>query len=259
MGLYSPGPPTIWEHEILLHHSLPHRSAGLHIQKPWITQTIISPHLHRFPQSIRPRPSHHRYQQSNQLWTPPQLRIVINRLPVWKEASGEVLGSDLHPPNRGGGGTRMGPFCLLMLINDAMTDINARWNKHVSSLIKSATYHLFLLRRLKKLGTPPRELVSIYFAFVLPKLTYTSPAWLPSLNLTQNRLLEQVQKRAVRFILGPHYTTYEEAFHTLHLTTLQARYVPFPWEVCWKAASPPEAPQHPPVGSTSTTTQCQTQ
>ncbi|XP_050721171.1 uncharacterized protein LOC127001045 [Eriocheir sinensis] len=54
--------------------------------------------------------------------------------------------------------------------------------KAISSLIKSVTYQLHLLRRLKKLGTPARELASVYSTFILPRLTYASPAWSSSLN-----------------------------------------------------------------------------
>ncbi|XP_050689977.1 RNA-binding protein 12-like [Eriocheir sinensis] len=72
--------------------------------------------------------------------------------------------------------------------------------QHVSSLITSATYRLHLLRRLKKLETPVRELASVYSTFILPRLTYASPTWSSSLNAIQHRQLERVQKRAVRLI-----------------------------------------------------------
>ena len=109
---------------------------------------------------------------------------------------------------------------------DTHTHTHTRMEQNVSSLIKSAIYYLFLLRRLKKLRTPSRELVNIYSMFMLPKLLYASPAWLSSLSLIQHHQLEQVQKRAVRLILGSQYT-YQEALHTLHLTTLQARHAHF--------------------------------
>ena len=98
------------------------------------------------------------------------------------------------------------------------------WKLHVSLTIKSAAYKLYMLRRLKSLGMPQRELRSIFTIFILPKLTYASPAWSSSLTLTQHRQLEKVQKRAVRIILGESYVSYEEALATLDLSPLSARY-----------------------------------
>lgn len=103
-------------------------------------------------------------------------------------------------------------------------DNKLSWKDHVNQLVRSATYKLYLLRRLKTLGTPERELASVYATFILPKLTYASPAWSSSLNVTQRRQLEQVQKRACRIILGPSYTTYQDALTALALTTLQERH-----------------------------------
>ncbi|KAK3869932.1 hypothetical protein Pcinc_024789 [Petrolisthes cinctipes] len=77
-----------------------------------------------------------------------------------------------------------------------------------------------MLRRLKSLGMQLRELRNIFIMFILPKLTYASPAWSSSLSLTQQRQLERVQKRACRIIMGDRYTTYETALITLDLTSL---------------------------------------
>ena len=54
-----------------------------------------------------------------------------------------------------------------------------------------------MLRRLKTFGMPTLELISIYKTFILPKLTYASPAWSYSLTTTQLARLERVQKRAL--------------------------------------------------------------
>ena len=99
-------------------------------------------------------------------------------------------------------------------------DCRLDWKLHVSNTVQSAAYKLYMLRRLKSLGMPERELGSIFTTFILPKLTYASPAWSSSLSLTQRRQLERVQKRAVKIILGRSYTTYEEALSTLQLSSL---------------------------------------
>jgi len=56
------------------------------------------------------------------------------------------------------------------------------WDQHVSTIVTSASFRLYMLRRLKSLGVPPSELITIYKTFILPKLT--SPAWSSSLNAT---------------------------------------------------------------------------
>ncbi|XP_050710401.1 uncharacterized protein LOC126995155 [Eriocheir sinensis] len=81
-----------------------------------------------------------------------------------------------------------------------------------------------MLRRLKSLGVPALKLATTFKIFILPKLTFASPAWSPCLTTTQLGRLERVQKRAVKIILGTSYTTYDIAFATLHLTTLAAQY-----------------------------------
>ena len=104
---------------------------------------------------------------------------------------------------------------LGVVIDDKLT-----WDAHVSTIVKSASYRLYMLRRLKSLGLPTSELCSIYKSFILPRLTYASPAWSSSLSITQKRRLECIQKRAIKIILGPSYTNYDDALFTLQLVTL---------------------------------------
>ena len=99
-------------------------------------------------------------------------------------------------------------------------DDKLRWDPHVNATVKSATFRLYILRRLKSLGLPQTELKDIFKMFLLPRLTYASPAWTPNLTITQNRKIEKVQKRACKIILGPSYVNYEDALSTLGLTTM---------------------------------------
>ena len=71
-------------------------------------------------------------------------------------------------------------------------DNKLQWNEHVKNIITAASFRLYMLRRLKSLGAPTPELTTIFTSFILPKLTYASPAWTSSLNLTQMRQLEGV-------------------------------------------------------------------
>ena len=102
-------------------------------------------------------------------------------------------------------------------------DKNLNWKQHVASIVKKASFRLYMLRRMKSLGTPPKELTIIYTSFILPVLLYASPAWSSSLNVTQQQQIEKVQKRAFRTILGPSYTSYNEALNTLGLPTIFER------------------------------------
>ena len=103
-------------------------------------------------------------------------------------------------------------------------DCNLNWKEHVKKTIQAASYRLYMLRRLRSLGTPTPELITIYNAFILPKLTYSSPAWSSSLNITQIRQLEKVQERACRIMLGADYSGYTNALTTLKITTLSQVY-----------------------------------
>ncbi len=103
-------------------------------------------------------------------------------------------------------------------------DCKLDWKLHTSTTFRAATYRLYMLRRMRSLGAPQQQLRDIYSTFILPKLTYASPAWSSSLNITQSVRLERVQKRACRIILGSVYTSYDEALITLDLTSLSERF-----------------------------------
>ncbi|XP_076056275.1 uncharacterized protein LOC143034219 [Oratosquilla oratoria] len=94
------------------------------------------------------------------------------------------------------------------------------WKQHVTNTVRAASYRLYMLRRLRSLGTPEKELRNAYSTFILPKLCYASPAWTPFINLTQERQLERVQKSACKIILGPSYSNYEAALTILNLFKL---------------------------------------
>ena len=97
-------------------------------------------------------------------------------------------------------------------------DDQLNWKQHVNNIIRTASFKLYMLRRLRSLGTPGKELGEVYKIFILPTLTYGSQAWSSSLNLTQKQQLERVQKRACKIILGPDYNGYDNALSTLSLS-----------------------------------------
>ena len=108
---------------------------------------------------------------------------------------------------------------LGVIIDEQLT-----WKPHVNNVVRSASYKLYMLRRLRSLGTPERELCTIYTTFIIPTLIYASPAWSSSLTLTLKKKLERVQKRACRIILGSAYEGYDHALSTLNLPRLSDRH-----------------------------------
>ncbi|XP_076052858.1 uncharacterized protein LOC143032271 [Oratosquilla oratoria] len=103
-------------------------------------------------------------------------------------------------------------------------DNQLNWNQHVTSIVRTASYKLYMLSRLKSLGTPTSELQEVYKTFIIPTLMYASPAWSSSLTLTQRQKLERVQKRAYRIILGLVYSGYDHALTTLTLSRVSQRH-----------------------------------
>ena len=94
------------------------------------------------------------------------------------------------------------------------------WKQHVASMVKMASYKLYMLRCLRLLGTPSDELKAVYTSFILPKLVYANPTWSSSLNITQSKQLGRVQRRACKITLGPAYVDYDNAVVTLNLPRL---------------------------------------
>ena len=99
-------------------------------------------------------------------------------------------------------------------------DNKLTWEPHVTNVLRSATFRLYMLRRLKSFGLPAIVLVNLYKTFILPKLTYASPAWSSSLFIGQENRLERVQKRALKISLGPSYISYEQALEPHNLLPL---------------------------------------
>ena len=134
-------------------------------------------------------------------------------------------------------------------------DDRLNWKQYVTDTLRSASYKIYMLRRLKSLGTPADELKEVYTSFILPKLMYASPAWSSSLNITQHQhQLEKIKKRALRLIIGPAYHDYECVLNTINLARLSVKHeealTKF-WEGLLKHTRhrkllPPDAPPRPP-------------
>ena len=86
-------------------------------------------------------------------------------------------------------------------------------------MVKTTAYKLYILRRLRSLGTPSDELKAVYISFILLKSVYAS-----SLSISRLKQLERVQKRACKVILGPAYIDCDNTVITLNFPRLTTTY-----------------------------------
>jgi hypothetical protein len=84
-------------------------------------------------------------------------------------------------------------------------DANINFNKHVQTVIhkaKGVRHSLYPLLNRKSL-LPTRVKIYIYKAYILPILTYASPAWISNISKTNMAKLEAVQSTTLRIIYDP--------------------------------------------------------
>ena len=85
---------------------------------------------------------------------------------------------------------------------------NLSWNNHVDVISSKAQKMLKVLYRTCKDINDIRTKKLLYIAWVCSRLEYPSVVWSPHTKRNINNL-EQVQRRATRFILGRDYSEYE--------------------------------------------------
>ena len=90
-------------------------------------------------------------------------------------------------------------------------------------MIGKVNRKLFMLRKLKKAGLSTAELTTVYMGYVRPIAEYAAPVWHSSITLTQSYIIESIQKRVCRIILGNKYTHYDKVLSTSGLTSLHDR------------------------------------
>ena len=74
---------------------------------------------------------------------------------------------------------------------------NLSWELHVDKLLKKTNSRIYALRRLKKAGLNPSDIVHIYCSLIRSQIEYASPVW-SGLPNTLSVLIEVVQKRALK-------------------------------------------------------------
>ena len=71
--------------------------------------------------------------------------------------------------------------------------------------------HVWILRRMKVLNIDPDVIVDFYFKEIRSVCEMACQVFHSGLTKNQSRDIEKIQKRALKLILGHHYTSYFEA------------------------------------------------
>ena len=92
------------------------------------------------------------------------------------------------------------------------------WSTHINTIVGNAYKTLYLLRRhFSTASIQVRR--TLYLSLVRSKLTYNSVVWRPHLK-KDIESLEQVQRRATKWILSDYSSSYKSRLTTLHLLPL---------------------------------------
>ena len=90
-------------------------------------------------------------------------------------------------------------------------------------MIKRAYKKMWILRRLKSLGCPVPQLINVMKQHVYPMVELAVPFWNPLLTQSEIAQIERTHKVSLQIILGPLYTSYNEALISTNLISLQSR------------------------------------
>ena len=97
------------------------------------------------------------------------------------------------------------------------------WSANTDSVVTRCNKKLWFLRRLKKLGASPDDLIDLYHKHIRSILEYAAPVWHGSLTGEDRLKLERVQKTALHIILGEKYHSYRTALKLTGNKTLFER------------------------------------
>ena len=114
-----------------------------------------------------------------------------------------------------------------------------KWRKNTDNIVANAYRRVWMVRRLKSLGTDTEDLIDVYIKQIRSILEFATPVWHPSLTVIDSIRIERVQKSVLHVILGADYTSYSVALQVTNLEPLQSRRT----KLCSKFAL--KAIQHP--------------
>ena len=93
-----------------------------------------------------------------------------------------------------------------------------KWSSNTDLMAEKSYKRLWVLRRLKGLGSSDYDLLDIYMKQVRPVLEFAVPVWHSAITQGECELLERIQKSALKIILQERYKSYESslAFFKIH-------------------------------------------
>ena len=98
-----------------------------------------------------------------------------------------------------------------------------KWDSNTRAICKKAMSKIWLLRRLKNFKMEPELILDYYVKECRPLLEQGVPIWNSGLTKAQIRAIENIQKVALKIILGENYITYEVACTLFNLLPLEYR------------------------------------
>jgi len=161
------------------------------------------------------------------------LQTSINQITKWtelnnmslnvkktKELRVSFLKKPLQLDNLSSNGTEIDVVDNFKLLGVTISS-DMTWNTHINNICAKASRRLYALRVLKRSGAPPKDVISVYCAFIRPVLEYACQLWHFSLSQLLDDQLEQVQRRAMKIAI-PHLP-YQDALEDSNLQTLKDR------------------------------------
>ena len=100
---------------------------------------------------------------------------------------------------------------------------------------------MYILYRCKQFRFSISTLFTLYTWFITTSLEYAVPVWHSGISSQQSMLIERIQKRCFRIILGNQYNDYDSALLRFKTTTLEKRRI----KLCYKfAQAVMKSPRH---------------
>ena len=117
---------------------------------------------------------------------------------------------------------------------------NLNWKSHIDNICCKAYTRMWMIRRLKKLGSNRDDLLAVYTTQIRSLLEFAVAVWSAGITVAQSAQLERVQKCALAIILSHQYVDYENALGITQIETLSTRRKQLCLRFARKASSHPK-------------------
>ena len=104
-----------------------------------------------------------------------------------------------------------------------MVRSDLKWSDNSDYICKKRKAHLWMLRRLIKLGATVEEMLDVYQKQVRSVLEMAVPVWQAGLTQVEVKQIERVQRTAFHIIIGEQYEDYDQACKELEYDKLGDR------------------------------------